>query len=426
MTTFDIDNTIKTKHCEVLESLFEHGHSLQALHNPQTWKLSALTFALHLHDCVNLFKDVKKRWSNELPFSEAWDVDLSEWKNKIWSLVNDVDSFTENSDFDTWTKLCESDYESFIDKAKDCIDGIIPLSEIMSFLKDKNTNLKNIIVDCGQELSSLLAEIEYMLYNSSSMLYEDFYNRLLKVYKKENPEFMIETDDGQVPYNRWKASKSIRKLPDNINSKIKSSSSSILSIKFWKETWEECFDLDKREIDKEGFARFIFNSRNRIIGSKSYPVKSCLEKCISSLCLCEFLWREYDMIQNPETNPEALKNKVFSDINALTDVINDNFTEKYSRIWDRIFGDSSIIQLMKEVSPNKFTGGYNKKLVCNIVGIMSLKQVFKKNNHQLDEILYRGTTCYKYINNINTHENNTDCVISSTMRQSIENYIDNP
>ena len=68
MTTFDIDNTIKTKHCEVLESLFEHGHSLQALHNPQTWKLSALTFALHLHDCVNLFKDVKNDGVMNYPF----------------------------------------------------------------------------------------------------------------------------------------------------------------------------------------------------------------------------------------------------------------------------------------------------------------------------------------------------------------------
>ena len=426
MTTFDIDNTKKTKHLEILEGLVEHGHSLRATHNPQTWRLSALTFALHLHDCITLFKDVKERWGNELPFYEAWDVDMSEWKNEVWSLVNDVSSFTENIDYNSWEKLCEKDYESFILKAQECLDGELPLNDIIAFLEHKRTDLKRIIVDCGQELSSLFSEIESMLYNSSSILYEEFYNKLLDIYRNENPELMIETDDGQIPYNRWKASKPTRRLPENIKSKIKSSSTSVSSVKFWRETWEECFDSENREIDKEGFARFVFNNRNKIIGSKSYPVKSCLEKCISSLWLCEFLWSEYDRLQNPETNSEILKNKIYPDIKILEDYINENYSEKYTRIWDKIFSDENIVKLMKDVSPNGFTGGYNKKLVCNIVGLMSYKQVYNKNNHQLDEILYVGTTCYKYINNINTRSTSTDCVISNSMRQIIEGYIDNP
>ena len=60
MTTFDIDNTKKTKHREVLESLVEQAHALQAIHNPHTWRLSALTFALHLHDCQILFTQLKE------------------------------------------------------------------------------------------------------------------------------------------------------------------------------------------------------------------------------------------------------------------------------------------------------------------------------------------------------------------------------
>ena len=77
MTTFDIDNTKKTKHLEVLESLQEQGHALLATHNPHTWRLSALTFALHLHDCFILFSQLKAKWMERLPFSEAWDVDFA-------------------------------------------------------------------------------------------------------------------------------------------------------------------------------------------------------------------------------------------------------------------------------------------------------------------------------------------------------------
>ncbi len=69
MTTFDIDNTQKTKYLEVLESLVEQGHSLRAIHSPQTWRLSALTFALHLHDSIILFGKLKEKWSQRLPLS---------------------------------------------------------------------------------------------------------------------------------------------------------------------------------------------------------------------------------------------------------------------------------------------------------------------------------------------------------------------
>ena len=101
MTTFDIDNTKKTKHLEVLESLVEQGHALRATHNPQTWRLSALTFALHINDCIILFSRLKDKWAERLPLSEAWDVDFTEWKTRIWSLVNNVSSFTEDQELAT-------------------------------------------------------------------------------------------------------------------------------------------------------------------------------------------------------------------------------------------------------------------------------------------------------------------------------------
>ena len=93
MDTFRIDKT-PTKYKVILDGIIEQGHALKAIHNPQTWCLSALTFALHLYDCTILFERVKDRWKIRLPFAEAWDVDFSVWKNSVWSAAIDINSFS--------------------------------------------------------------------------------------------------------------------------------------------------------------------------------------------------------------------------------------------------------------------------------------------------------------------------------------------
>lgn len=302
MTTFDIDNTKKTKYREVLESLVEQGHALQVTHNPHTWRLSALTFALHLHDCYILFRQLKDKWAERLPFSEAWDVDLTEWKRRIWSLVNNVSSFTEESEYGDWQSLCEEDYHTFLEKANECLSGDIPLKELVDFLLEKNTELKKVIIDSGQDLSKLFADTENMLYDSDSSLYETFYNDLTNIYMRENANpYQIDDNGVPVPYNRWKASKSRKRLPDLLLSKVKATNTGMLEIKFWQETWGDCFDLGNKEIDREGFGRFIFQNRKNIIESKTYPCKNCLGRCFGALCLCEHLWLEYNRMAHPET-----------------------------------------------------------------------------------------------------------------------------
>lgn len=302
MTTFDIDNSKKTKYKEVLESLVEQGHALQATHNPHTWRLSALTFALHLHDCYILFSQLKEKWSARLPFSEAWDVDFSQWKTEIWTLVNNVSSFTEESVYKDWQQLCEEDYQTFIGKANACLSGTIPLKELMDFLLEKNTELKKVIIDIGRDLSSLFQETETMLYNVEPELYEQFYEDMVNIYMSENVEpYQIEENGIPTPYERWKASKNPKRLPDLILSKTKTVSSNMLEVKFWQDTWSDCFNFEGREIDKEGFARFIFQNRKSIIDNKQYPCKNCLGRCFYTLCLCEHLWLEYNRIVHPET-----------------------------------------------------------------------------------------------------------------------------
>ncbi|MCR5588474.1 MAG: hypothetical protein K6F72_02555 [Bacteroidales bacterium] len=402
MTTFEIDNTKKTKYLEVLESLVEQTHALQAIHNPKTWRLSALTFALHLHDCYILFAELKKKWAVKLPFSEAWDVDLSEWKNDIWSLVNDVSSFTENEEYVHLQRLCEDDYHTFIKKAGECLGGNLPLKDLLDFLAEKNTELKTVIIDSGQHLATLFNETQAMLYNSPSSLYETFYDDLVRIYLKDNATpYQIDCNDGPVPYEQWKASKSQKRLPDLLLSKIKAANTSMLDNKSWQETWGDCFDIERHEIDKEGFARYIFQNRKSIIGNKQYPCKSCLEKCFATLCLCEYLWHEYDLLTNPgrtvEENTYSTtcnlsdeRQQIFENLMALVDngawangITADDIKEMLCTVLG--VGKKTLTATQAELSEKlwslfmagrKGDGGRVKIIWQNIVGFLDDKRLF--------------------------------------------------
>ena len=427
MTTFDIDNTKKTKQLEILESLVEQGHALQSTHNPQTWRLSALTFALRLNDCIILFQKLKDKWAKRLPLSEAWDVDFTEWKTRIWSLVNNVSSFTEEPMYGNWQSLCEKDYHTFIEKANECLSGVLPLKNLTDFLSEKNTQLKKIIIDIGQDLSSLFSETEFMFYRTQPDLYETFYDDLVSIYYCENDNpYQIEENGILVPYERWKASKRIERLGDLLLLKIKTINTAMLDIKFWQETWNDCFDMEKCDIDKEGFGRFIFQNRKRIIENKQYPCKNCLGRCFASLCLCEHLWYDYSLLLNPKENPEILKGKVMTDIKPLEDFVNDDYVQNYLKIWNAILYNRDVLRLLKEKDPNTFNGGYNQKLICNIVGMMSDNGYYTISKNQIDKIIYTDKTVYKYLNEFAISENNTNSALTPKVKIVIENILKNP
>lgn len=425
MTTFDIDNTCKTKYLEVLESLKEQAHVLKAIHNPQTWRLSALTFALHLHDCYTLFDELKKKWAVKLPFSEAWDVDLSEWKNEIWSIVNDVSSFTENKKYAHLQRLCEDDYCTFIKKAGECLGGKLPLKELLDFLSEKNTELKRIIIDSGQDLAKQFSETQEMLYNSPTSLYEAFYDDLVSIYLKDNAmPYLIESNDGPIPYEQWKASKSQKRLPDLLLSKIKAANTSMLENKSWQETWSDCFDIERHEIDKEGFARYIFQNRKSIIGNKQYPCKSSLEKCFATLCLCEYLWHEYDLLTNsgrtvekntylPNHNLSDERQLIFAELMALVengDWVNGITAGDIKVMLRNVLGmgEVSLTAEQAELSGRlwllleagrKGENGRVRIIWENIVGFLDEKRLFvQKGSPALDEDFFGDSKKYTNIN----------------------------
>ena len=135
MTTFDINNH-PTQYREVLEGIKKQSEALRFIHNPNTWRLSTLSFSLHLNDSIILFNELKDRWNNELPFVEAWDVDFNFWVNELWNKIHHI-----SSNFVTWDeskieRLCDADYAIYMEKAQKCIEGEIPINDVGSNFAD--------------------------------------------------------------------------------------------------------------------------------------------------------------------------------------------------------------------------------------------------------------------------------------------------
>jgi len=321
MTTFDIDNTKKTKYLEVLESLVEQGHALRSVHNPQTWSLSVLTFALHLYDCSALFSNTKERWNKQLPFSEAWDVDFADWKSKIWSLVIDANGFVSDERNDEWKQLCNSDINAFVAKASECLNGNVPISEVLAFLKDRKTELSEVVVNMGQMLSTILADIDNIPTAASKIQFVEYYDSLMNIYMKEHHDnpYPVNMGEEVVSFEKWIASKTEKQRQNAIPKRLNSICSSMQKDQTWMEVWEENVDSNQYYIDKEGIGREIFSRRRSIIANK-IPCSEIMNSIFSSLALCSHLW-DYLASKNSDayTKLSDGRKKILSQIDDLID-----------------------------------------------------------------------------------------------------------
>jgi hypothetical protein len=126
---------------------------------------------------------------------------------------------------------------------------------------------------------------------------------------------------------------------------------------------------------------------------------------------------------NPEVNSDILKQKIMPEIKPLEEIVKDEFKEKYPQLWNQIFEIPGLLHLLTETNPNGFTGGYNQKLICNIIGMMSEKGVFSESKNKIDTIIYTDKTIYKYLSELFVGDNNTSCAMTATLKKNIENIL---
>ena len=265
MIEFDIDINQKTPYLLLLESLVTQSQALRTIHNPKTWCLSALTYALHLNDCLVLFEDLKNRWARELPFGEAWDVDFRDWKIEIWSAANNTKSEVAKE----WKSLCDNDYKRFIELSQQVAEGEITITPLVDFVENKETSIQQIIKDAGRKLSELFKEIEYASTHYEDSLFLAFYDECIDTYKELNKDdlYMIKAKGySKTSYEAWEASKTLAKRPLSIQKLIEAIVRDMDGYKSLSDVWGDCYDTNSKTIDGESIARNLFIFRKEIIG----------------------------------------------------------------------------------------------------------------------------------------------------------------
>lgn len=313
MIDFDINIEEKTPYLDLLESLTQQSHALKTIHNPKTWCLSALTYALHLNDCLVLFQNLKERWSKELPFSEAWDVSFTHWKSEIWSAVNDIQCSTDNG----WKSLCDIDYQHFIELSNQVADGEITITPLISFVEGKESSIAKIIKDVGRKLCEIFKNIESMIYRSEPELYLSFYESCIEAYKERHKDnlYVINTKSINQTYETWISSKSEKKRIAGIKKLMDTIIKEFLDYKTWKDLWEE--NYENEELDPESIARYIFANRHDLISSKQPTYQNSFDKLFYVVIILEFLKEQLALLTRDNNITSDLKEEDYKRTNSI-------------------------------------------------------------------------------------------------------------
>ncbi len=97
-------------------------------------------------------------------------------------------------------------------------------------------------------------------------------------------------------------------------------------------------------------------------------------------------------------------NKMLADIKPLRKYVFPNYDENYDKLLKALLNVGKLKEKFQKVAPNKFTGGYNLKLTCNLVGLLCRLNVYDLNPWKADKLIYTDLTRYKYLNEYEANE----------------------
>lgn len=120
-------------------------------------------------------------------------------------------------------------------------------------------------------------------------------------------------------------------------------------------------------------------------------------------------YQEIDLLkkENRDCELKECLVKMTTDLEPLREHVVSDFVECYDEMLDEILQVGDLHKKLKRVSPNTFKGGYNQKLICNLVGLLCHEDVYDVNPKQADALIYIEKTHYTYINNYANY-NSTD------------------
>ena len=113
------------------------------------------------------------------------------------------------------------------------------------------------------------------------------------------------------------------------------------------------------------------------------------------------IYQDLDQLkkENRDHELEGSITRMLTDLKPLREHVVSDYAEHYDELLDEILQVGDLQKKLKQVSPNRFKGGYNQKLTCNLVGLLCGEGVYDVNPKQADALIYKGKTHYTYINN---------------------------
>lgn len=176
--------------------------------------------------------------------------------------------------------------------------------------------------------------------------------------------------------------------------------------------------------------RFIFDD-GRLLGmymkekGNELPPKAFVS-FFRFVALCETAYSKQDSmaVSALKDSVDACLRGALEDIKSLRKHIRNMEYASYTKLWEYIlYNNVSLAEKLLTVAPNGFDGGYNQKLICNIVGIMIDCGVFDLNKSQVNDLIYGKKNVKSYISNYAS--DGTDSVLTREETKYIKNIVGN-
>ncbi len=193
------------------------------------------------------------------------------------------------------------------------------------------------------------------------------------------------------------------------------------------------YALLRQLLCQPGTQRFIINEDNAgfyLTEMYSQLTWGDAEAFFRFLTFLQLVYNDLDLqeLQESKSTHDRLCDKVREGLKPLYSAVSDDFCAHYDEMLSAWLTTDWVMRKLPRVTPNGFQGGFNLKLVCNLVGIFCSQNVYQLTAKQADKYIFTNRTHYTYINNY-ADTKGTGSEMSSAeikaVKQLIEKYREN-
>ena len=364
---------------------------------------SSLGCAVDVCRCVRYFETLLEQWQECLPLGDAHDLNFTSWGSKMWELIKEVArvyslcnvqvNFYEYED-DSYLnfKEAQQQFDAFD-------DSMLALQQV------RGVDVPKILV-CGlRELNEVLMEISEFLAAPTEELISSSYEQWEKNYHRHYSGKL------QRQYKKWKIQYSTRTLKKHLQERMEAELEDFKKLFVNDDEFEQVFDVDVRNIDRDGLMRFLFTHSERFGVSFIDERPRYSDELLRLFSFVE-LWELMQLDLTPSkkqtataaavraAEKDAVEEKVMELVGRLDHLVVAEWSGRIVSLWKCIYQKFKM-EIGKAGAHEKFKG-YSKKTLYCIVGHLKMKGVYSPSATNVEVVkLLEGCNngMRKYVNN---------------------------